>query len=228
LIDEWDYSKHQLLVAVAIDVKEDETDFLKAYDSKGNSYLLDANVEPDVPVIVVTNNERMDSYQPVKNENGSTNLRTSGKLERVTYIKCPKLKDIESWYFGGPELRFDGVVYNTNFTAAFQAFTKMQNPTRKSASDGYTLNQGLFNWYFDDHHGPDYYIQAWEIDDSGTTHKFSVSVTAGSKESTHGSASYELIYRQEDRRLAGELIHHKSSTPKTVSDSYIEYRLSNY
>lgn len=130
----------------------------------------------------------MDSYQPVKEE-GSTGLRTSGKLERVTYIKCPNLGDIESWYFGGPELRFDGVVYNDNFSSAHQAFTKTQLPSRSNAKDGYTLNQGLFYWYFADHHGPDYYVQSWEIDDSGTTHKFSVGVTTTAKDPITGSST---------------------------------------
>jgi hypothetical protein len=155
------------------------------------------------------------------------NMRTSGNLERITYIKCPNLSDIESWYLGAPELRFDGVVYSVGSNTAYQAFTKTQKPSRSDAKDGYTLNQGLFNWYFDSSHGPDYYIQSWEIDDSGTTYKLTVGVTAGKKDAVSGTASFELSYTAEDRKLAGELIHYTSATPKAVSDAYIHFVLQN-
>lgn len=224
LIEKWDDAKQQPLVAVSIGVIEKDTKFLKAFDSKGKSYLIDANIEPNVPVIVVGNNERMNYQSDIKKDK---NLRTSGNTEKVTYIKCPNLSDIESWYFGGPELRFDGVVYNDGFSAAYQAFTKTQHPSRNNAKDGYTLTQNLFEWYYDNNHGPDYYIQTWEIDDSGTTYKLTVGVSAGKKDVVTGTASFELSYKAQDKKLAGELIHYTSPTPKTINDSFIEFKLEN-
>ncbi len=186
LIGSWNDETQQPLVAIAIGAIEGETKFLKAYDSNGTEYLLDANTEPDVPVIVIGNNERMDGdFQAV--EESSNNARTSGNLEKMTYLKCPNLNDIESWYFGGPEIRFDGAVYQVGSTSGVQAFTKTQTPSRSSAKSGYSLNQGLFEWYFDNTHGPDYYLQTWEIDDSGTTYKFTSSVTVGVKDVVSGT-----------------------------------------
>ncbi|HLO44850.1 MAG TPA: DUF3103 family protein [Leadbetterella sp.] len=119
LIENWNESKQEPLVAVAIGVVEKETKFLKAFDSKGKSYILDANIEPNVPVIIIGNNERMNYKEEIKKNKSA---RTSGNYEKITWLKCPNLSDIESWYFGAPELRFDGVVYNNDFSAAFQAF----------------------------------------------------------------------------------------------------------
>ena len=95
LIDQWEINKHELLVAVAVDVVEGETEYVYAYDSKGLAYMLDANIEPDVPVIVISNNERLGmDFEPDATEKAA---RVSGRMERVTYIKCPDLDNIESW-----------------------------------------------------------------------------------------------------------------------------------
>lgn len=224
LIDRWEVENQIPLVAVAIGATEKETKFLKAFDYMGKTYLIDANIEPNVPVIVVGNNERM-NYKEVMNN--PKKLRTSGNSERIPVLRCPNLSAIESWYYGGPELRFDGVVYNDSFSAAYQAFTKMQNPPRDLATLGYFPNQNLFEWYFDDNHGPDYYIQTWEIDDSGTSYKLTVGVTAGKKDEASGTATFELSYKAQDKKLAGELIHYTSPTPKIISDSNIEFVLEN-
>lgn len=226
LIEDWNDETQQPLVAVAMGAIEGETKFLKAYDSNGTEYLLDADTEPDVPVIVIANNERMgEDFQETRES--TANARISGNMEKITYLKCPNLKKIESWYFGGPEIRFDGVVYNSNSGAAIQAFKKTQNPSRDMAKHGYTLTQDLFNWYYDTHQGPDYYIQSSEIDDSGATYKVSVSVTAGKKDVVSGTVGFEISYTAQDKELAGELIHYQSATPKTISDSYIVFKLTN-
>ena len=225
LIEDWDDQKKQPLVAVSMGAVEGETKFIKAYDSNGKEYLLDAETEPDVPVIVVGNNERMGKeYQQGATEN-TTNAKTFGRMQQVKYIRCPNLKKIESWYFGGPEIRFDGVVYNNNSSSTTQAFKVTRTPSRDEASDGYTMGQDLFNWYFNDAQGPDYYIQSWEIDDAGTTHKLTVGVSAGKEGGVKGSASYELTYRAQDKQLAGRLINHKSPVTETVGDDLIEYKL---
>jgi hypothetical protein len=222
LIEEWDINKHELLVAVAVGAVDGETKYLNAYDSKGRVYLIDAFIEPDVPVIVIANNERIgmdiNSFD-LKSD------RVSGNYEHIGYLKTPDLSSIESWYFGGPELRFNCVVYNDNFTAAFQACEKYVNCSRSSAKDGFDPNQNLFQWYFDDNHGPDYYIQSFEIDDSGTTQELTVGVTAGKKDVISGTASYKITYKKQDKTCSSELIHYTSIKPNVISDSRLYFKL---
>lgn len=237
LIDNWDDLHQQPLVAVAMGINEKETKHLKAFDSNGKTYLLDANVEPNVPVIVVGNNERMNYKTQTKKDK---NARTSGNYEKITWIKCPNLGAIESWFYGAPELRFEGVVYNDSFSSAFLAFTKMEYPpSRSHASNGYTLSAwtqtlNLFEWHFDANHGPDYFIQSYEIDDDGTTQEFTVGVTQGTKATGAGiegsssqTATFKLTYKAQDKKLAGELIHYTKSSPSSISDGSIQFTLEN-
>jgi hypothetical protein len=227
LIDEWDVSKHELLVAVAVDVVDGETEYVYAYDSKGRAYMLDANVEPDVPVIVIANNERLGmDFESYSNEKSS---RISGRWEKVTYIKCPgDLNIIESWLKGGPEIRFHAVVYTDGATAATMlAGMKQVNLTREEARAGIQINQPLFRWCFDSNHGPDYYIQSSEIDDAGTTYTLSVGVTVGKKDAVSGSAEFEITFKSLDKTLAGELIHYTSSAPSRIFDSRIDFTIRN-
>ena len=226
LVENWNDKKQQLLVGVNNGTIDGETEYIKAFDSKGRIYLIDTKVEPDVPVIIVGNNERMD-YQDQNLSNEKS--RMNGYNEAITYIECPDLNSIETWNRGTPELRFDAVVYMDGQATAVKAGTVNVEPsTRAQATAGWTLRQDLFSWFFDDNHGPDYYVQCAEIDDNGATHKITVGVTVGGKDGAlGGSAEYELTYKNGDEILAGRLIHYSSPTPVTISDSYIIYTINN-
>ncbi len=233
LIEKWDDTKQQPLVAVTVGTSEKKVKFLKAFDSKGKAYLIDANIEPNVPVIVIGNNERMNYQNDIKK---AKNIRTSGNYEKVTWLQCPNLNQIEGWFNGSPELRFEGVVYNDNFSGPVQAFKNMEYPPhRHNASNGYTLAswtqiQNLFIWHFDNNHGPDYYIQVFEIDDDGTTETLSVNVTSGTKKDNNtqaGGATFGMSYTAEDKILKGELIHYTHPTPSTIGDGSIQFILEN-
>ncbi|UBM59417.1 DUF3103 domain-containing protein [Marinilongibacter aquaticus] len=225
-IENWDTDKNELLVAVSIGAKDGETEYLKAFDSDGNVYIIDAKVEPELPVLVVGNNERM-GYK-AKNKQ-TTSLRTSGGMEKVTWLKCPNLGTIEGWFDGAPEIRWEGVVYNSATNTAIQAFVNNENaPSRHHAKDGYTLsiwtsNQNLFHWYFDAHHGPEYYIQAFEIDDDGS----SISMTTNIKDNSNVNHSYSINYKSGDYKLKGQLIHKSETTPVVIGDGLLQYRLEN-
>jgi hypothetical protein len=227
-IEKWDESKQQLLVAIAVGYIDGETKFVKAFDSKGRLYLIDATKEPDVPVIVVGNNERMDYQEEVTNNEKST--RISGYTETITYIQCPDVSAIEGWLLSAPEIRFDCVVYLRSGNAASQAAKKQYDfSSRAAASNGVFLTQSLFKWYFDNaSHGPDYYIQSAEIDDTGATHTITVGVTVGNKDSTSGTASYALTYKNSDDILAGELIHYLNPLYSHIYDSTIDFRVDSY
>lgn len=226
-IENWDESKQQLLVAVAVGYIDGETEFVKAYDCKGRLYLLDAKTEPNVPVIVVGNNERMNCIEETSTTEKST--RVSGYCEKITYIKCPDVSAIEGWLLGAPDMRFDCVVYIRSSNTASQAAKKNYYfSSRDEAAAGVYLTQPLFRWYFDSSsHGPDYYIQSAEIDDTGTTHTITVGVTVGNKEETSGTASYSLTYKNGDEILAGELINYKNSSPSHIYDSTIDFYIYN-
>lgn len=170
-IEKWNTSKQLPLVAVSIGSNETTTTYLKAFDATGRTYLIDAKIEPDVPVIVIGDNERM-NYK--KNDTTEKKLRTSGNPERITFIKCPDLNSIEAWHRGGPEIQFDCVVYNNDFSAAFQAASGIRSHvSRNTAENGWipisSNGQELFQWCFEENHEPDYFLQVGEMDDAGGT-----------------------------------------------------------
>ncbi len=220
-IDSWKELKQQLLVGVAVGAIEGETEYIKAFDSKGRTYLLDANVEPDVPVIIVGNNERLNTEEIIEKSS-----RINGQREMIRYVKCPNLSKIESWFHGAPELRFDCVVYLTGSSTASQAAKKFIYPSsRDKASEGYSVAQELFSWWFEDSHGPNYYIQSAEVDGTGASHKITVGVTAGKKDEVTGTAQYELTYKDGDDICAGQLINYKDAQLTIVSDATIYFKI---
>ena len=233
LIEKWNETGQMPLVAVAVGANESGTLQLRAFDSNGKAYLLDAKREPDVAVIVIANNERVSGIQaaaqPAKLSNGKSGrmsaTRVSGYYERLIYIKCPDLNAIESWYFGGPELKFEGVVFNNYANEAGRIFTTYQYPSRNSAKDGYTLNQYLFAWYFDNAHGPDYHIESYELDETGSTQNFTVTVSKGVKTAVTGSVDFTLDHLSQDRRLTGQSIDYKNQVPQSFNSQYIEFKL---
>ncbi len=229
----WNPKTHKLLVA-ASPVTE-KASVVKAFDSEGKIYYLDGKKDPDVPVIIVGQDDRGEIYNNIPNNipkfnQNTKNLkpnttRVSGNYECISWLRCPNLNAIESFWFFGPELRFEGVVYNDSFSAAFNAFTKIQTPSRNFANIGYTPFQDLFRWYFDDNHGPDYNIVAFEDDDSGATQQLTVGVSAGSKETVTGTANYQITYKEEDKKIAAELLHYSSQYFNNINDSLLEIRI---
>ncbi|MBN2807607.1 MAG: hypothetical protein JXR22_13190 [Prolixibacteraceae bacterium] len=215
-IEKWDDTKQQLLVAVAVCAIEGDTKNLIAFDSQGHTYLIDANIEPDVPVIVVGNNERIGLK--LTSSNDLKSMRVSGSYEHIGYLKCHDLGSIESWYLGGPEFRFDCILYNGS--SVMNACGKIKNPSRSSAQDGYDPSLDLFRWYFTSGHGPDYFFQSWEIDDFGTTYKYLVKVSVPGV----GEAGYEIAYKAQDKKLIGELINYQTEVPHYIEDDIMKFK----
>jgi hypothetical protein len=132
--------------------------------------------------------------------------------------------------FCGPEIRFGGVTYFTGSATAIQAFQVTRKPSRKEAKDAYSFTQDLYRWYFEGSNtsnGPNFYIQSSEIDDSGTTVKFTVSVTAGQKDGPiSGTAGFEITYTAQDKRMLGRLINYQDPITEALSDDLIFSRMS--
>lgn len=229
----WNPKTHKLLVA-ASPVTE-KASVVKAFNSEGKVYYLDGKKDPDVPVIIVGQDDRPDYLTNTHNVsiNNKKNLRpaflrASGGQDKIAYIECPDISAIESWWYGGPELRFNGAVYFDGSNSAVNAFVTQINPPRYMAVDGFPIEIGLFEWYFDDNHGPDYYIQSFEIDDDGTTQSLTVGVSAGKKDDVSGTASFSFTYKGQDKVLKGELIHYTSQLPKVIADSQIIFEISQW
>ncbi|MCP9745130.1 hypothetical protein [Lacihabitans sp. CS3-21] len=226
-IEKWNEISKEVLVVVANGAIENETKQLKAFDSKGKTYLIDAKIQPDQPVIVIGNNERIGLDVNKLDKKGAkvAYARNLGNAEIINYIQCPNLSDIESWYFGGPELRFNVVVYNVSYSTAFSPNPLWSTPSRNQASGGYSAYLNLFNWYFNTSHGQNYVVNPFEIDDAGSTQSLTVGVNGTSTQGI--TASYNITYKAQDKVLAGRLINYLDSAPTTVGDDRIFYKLEN-
>lgn len=67
-IEKWKPENEEILVAAWAG---DKREYVRAYDSKGKVYYLDQNVEPNLPVLVVGYNERVDENGILKKEKKS-------------------------------------------------------------------------------------------------------------------------------------------------------------
>ncbi len=228
-IDSWKELKQQLLVAVSVGTVEGKTEYVKAFDSMGNMYVISTKEEPNVPVIVVGNNERMD-YEESSSVVAPTEFksafaavtRTQGYFEKITYIKCTDLDAIEDWTRGAPEIYFDAIAYRG--TGAYNASgNKRAKPSsRDQARTGWNPNIQLFQWFFETSMGDVYYINAIEKDDNGVTIKIPITIT-GKYEAMTFSAGLELTYKEGDDKLPSQAISTESNNPTTIYDDRIKY-----
>jgi hypothetical protein len=183
--EEWNTDDFQPLVAVSpVGVAEKDLATVKAFDANGNVHLLDAKETPKVPVIVVGLSERVDEdgilkpgVKPVKQSTKSG--RVNGDAEYMYWIKCPVLKDIESWTLGKPELRAMFIsAKNPTLVVVDQYFYP---PSRGSVDNTWWLIDGgtprfLFSWYTEDL--GNYMIYHWlEDDDAGEKQTINQSYT---------------------------------------------------
>jgi len=222
-IENWNESKQQLLVAVNVGTIDGETKFLKAFDSKGREYLIDANIEPNVPVIVVGNNERMGYQVDAENDKSA---RISGNYEWVTYAECYDLNAIEAWSRGCPEIKFDAIVY-MNGAACNASTNKITEPSSRDAAEaGWNPNLRLFQWNFASSMGDAYFVSAIELDDNGITIKIPFTVS-GKIDSVGFTAGIELTYKEGDDLLPGELISYNANSPNSIWDDRIIYQMTS-
>ena len=86
-IEKWDTENFEILVAAWIN---EEIPFVKAYDSNGKEYLLDQIKEPNVPVLVVGYNERVNTNGELKKADDF--ILDTGKYRSVTSTTPSNLK----------------------------------------------------------------------------------------------------------------------------------------
>jgi hypothetical protein len=226
-ISMWNEITKEVLVVVANGAIESQTKLLKAYDSNGKTYLIDAIIEPNQPVIVIGNNERVGLGIGKSESKGGrvAYSRNTGNAEIIDMIQCPNLSQIESWYFGGPELRFNTVVYSVSNSMAFPPGIVWSTPSRGQASAGYATYLNMFNWHYNTSHGQNYHISSFEIDDAGSTQSLTVGVNGTQTQGV--TASYNVTYKAQDKVLASRLINYLDSAPTSIGDDRIFYKIEN-
>lgn len=195
---EWD-TKSQIPLVSYVPVGFDEKTFthIKAFDQNGIIKWLPIDKIPNLPIIILGSNERMDEYgNIVYNSNGrksSTNydlpedddggggggyspygitdatIRTDGLAEYIGQLKVDDLSDIEPWLLGKPEILVK--VYSSTGTLLKST---SWNPDRDNI-DGvwYTVNTKLFNWYWSDY--GNYLGMQWIEEDGGNITSLPVS-----------------------------------------------------
>ena len=141
---------HSPLVAISIEAIENETTSLRAFDNNGKPYLIDANLEPDLPVIIIGNNERIDDDGVLKTKFGikSNPLRQENSPEYVYAMKIDNVNDIESWYMGEPEIKC--VISGYRFgTVVSPVWSGDWTPGRNTIEQEYIPNTFTFTWTTD-------------------------------------------------------------------------------
>ncbi len=159
--DKWNISK-TILVAYDPVTKEDtEVEELVAFDQNGKKYVLDAQIEPDRPVVVIGLNERVAYLESDKSTSFKKILGTAWNLEIVNFRL---MDDHEPWWKGDPEIYVKTKKYGsswdrTNFTKVNDEKTYWDNNHDWLPKTIYTTNINNPNT---DHHTV--FTEIWEDD----------------------------------------------------------------
>ncbi|MBC8045773.1 MAG: hypothetical protein H7Y00_03170 [Fimbriimonadaceae bacterium] len=236
--EEWDSENYIPLVAIAeTNVDERSLATIKAYDSDGNIHWIDAQAEPDMPLIAVGISERVDENGVLKYAFEKVNdiaLRTNGQNTILGGIRCPTLSHIESVANGKPELRLrvlGGKLYSGSVTpTALTITTKFYNPSRGDINGvWYEPNTSLFNWYIDwDSPNPGSFVYSdemkfyWIEEDSGPSGTINLGVNlGGTAESSFGipigvTGSVSINFKSIDEDLGDGLVYFTDGTSWNV------------
>lgn len=166
--DKWNSNTEIPLVTyIPYDFDEQTTQFVKAFDFKGNVYILPVGQTPNVPVIVIGSNERI-NIQPTNDEPTITQTskltRADGMKEILKELKFTNLSYYESWLQGKPEIELS--IFASDKTK-IKTWTVV--PKREDVDNVYKeYNSYLIRWYFGSY--GDFLIYCWvELDGGGTT-----------------------------------------------------------
>ena len=225
--EKWNPNLHSPLVAISIDATEGETKLLKAFDNNGKIYLIDANLEPDLPVIIVGNNERVDNGGILKTkfEVKSNSLRQENSPEYVYSMKIDNVNDIESWYMGEPEIKC--VISGYRFGSVVSPIWSGDwTPGRATIEQEYIPNTFTFSWTID--YG-NYLTYTWleedfEGPDKDVNIPISFQATTGG---TTSSFSTTLVRRKQDKVIAqGQIWKGESKYQEYFGFYGFSYKLS--
>jgi len=197
-LDKWDGKTPLKVAYVPITEEDTETKIITAYDAELNEYKLDANTEPDSPVIIVGLNERMDA-------NGKTAKPNKTNAEYVKLLNCDLRNDHEPWYKGGPEIYFLYVDALTRLVSR----KNMYNYWNSSGSNhGWkNINKTLFEWHENS------YSDVWSYD-------WLEKDTGGPKGYTIKAFGISVTIQDGDDKLGGQLVHKNDTLGRSKSNPY--------
>ena len=151
--EEWNSTTY-IPAVTFIDNSYDEqtTKYVASYNQDGQLIALDAQNEPDVPVVVLSLNESTDDsgrlVHFVTEESNNTALdlrvRYDGGNERVTEIQISNLGTYEGWLKGKPEIRL--VVRSAGDDFDDDLARPFWKPKRKDAKNGFSTNVSIAGW----------------------------------------------------------------------------------
>lgn len=212
---------HVPLVAVAAD-HEDARE-LKAFDSRGNEYEIDAQAPPTQTIVVVGLNERIDAHgQPREFADISTLTQVAADApggrggggggptggNRVaphaeTMERIYLVDDNESWWRGNPEIMMQINVLKWPSNPAWRGSFDSVNKEHR----WYYVNRFLFYWYRDppdNDYGAVAAIMWWE-EDGGIPIDVAVKHPYGDENG--GSVTFTFQLRHKDAQMGSVLIN---------------------
>ena len=181
-----EYSSPGEAPLVAVGVEDEDVAFVKAFDSQGNEYELDAQVPPTRTVVVVGLNERIDENGQPRKEfldphrltqvaadapggggsgggggGGGGGSRVTPHEETIDAIYL--VHDNEPWIKGDPEIMMQMNLADAPNTRAYYGSFRYVNDEGK----WYDQDRFLFTWYLDgddNHYGHAAAVMWWEED----------------------------------------------------------------
>jgi hypothetical protein len=178
--DKWDAQNYIPLVTFIPENFDEKTwKEITCYDANGNQTVLSAEKEPEMPVVVLGSCERMD-YIPsssivesIIETLNTKEARVSGCGEYIVKMKFPGLRALESWYFGGPEIRLR--IFSSGSTSAF--YSGLFTPDKVIETREWIINNHLFNWNYNNYGAS--LLYHWIEEDPGSTITVSPTFTYG-------------------------------------------------
>ena len=157
--DPEDISSDTLVTYAPVGVNEKDVKEIKAFDAEGKVHILDGQIAPSEPVIVVGINERTNNegillpqFQADSAKPEASNLETQACYKNVLVDRVYLRDDKEPWFKGDPEIRLiakstdEYLLYHGSFTNVNDE-KKWYYPGRFL---GCTSTDVVFYWYEDD------------------------------------------------------------------------------
>jgi len=184
--EKWDASYAPLVIALPTDFDDMKVEKILAFNQDGKEEVLNATAEPELPVVVIGTNERVNEKGEVE-AGYATAERYNGAMERLERYKIRDIGAIENWLLGGPELQmqhwvspmpsYGGLPPYQPTTAPYQMGTWSQNPSRNSVKNGQWINTQNLLYYWNVNQYGQTFRDIWVEKDSGPNIRLNLTVT---------------------------------------------------
>jgi hypothetical protein len=155
--DSWNAKTYMPLVGyVPAGIDDQALKEIKAFDAEGNLHVLDAQVLPDQPVLLLSQNERSDETGKVLSafleQASGTSLQTQSCIKNVYMEKVYLRDDHEPWIKGDPEVKLIAVSrnYDLSYHGGFLSVNDEGTWYSYHRLLGCTSTDVIYYWYEDD------------------------------------------------------------------------------